>query len=173
MWHYSHSFFFNSGLWGCWHCGHPWPIVPPSGDSEDDCGEADGMYRLAGETEVLGENLPQRHFCPSKNPTWPDLGLNPGRRGGLVIVRKSECECECFLCSTKLVLAWTYDFKGKRIELTFNWLWIWYFYFFNLKNLRCYFHDFSYPIDCKRELFLWRNLNFFFKNSVPTLYRNQ
>jgi hypothetical protein len=25
--------------------------------------------RLAGETEVLGENLPQRHFCPSKNPT--------------------------------------------------------------------------------------------------------
>jgi hypothetical protein len=39
-------------------------------------------YRLAGETEVLGENLPQRHFCPSQNPTWPDPGLNPGRRGG-------------------------------------------------------------------------------------------
>jgi hypothetical protein len=38
--------------------------------------------RLAGETEVLWENLPQRHFCPSQNPTWPDPGLNPGRRGG-------------------------------------------------------------------------------------------
>jgi hypothetical protein len=38
--------------------------------------------RLAGQTEVLGENLPQRHFCPSQNPTWPDPGLNPGRRGG-------------------------------------------------------------------------------------------
>jgi hypothetical protein len=25
--------------------------------------------RLAGETEVLGENLPQRQFCPSQNPT--------------------------------------------------------------------------------------------------------
>jgi hypothetical protein len=25
--------------------------------------------RLAGETEVLGENLPQRHFYPSQNPT--------------------------------------------------------------------------------------------------------
>jgi hypothetical protein len=24
---------------------------------------------LAAETEVLGENLPQRHFCPSQNPT--------------------------------------------------------------------------------------------------------
>jgi hypothetical protein len=37
---------------------------------------------LAGETEVLGEILPQRHFCPSQNPTWPDPGLNQGRRGG-------------------------------------------------------------------------------------------
>jgi hypothetical protein len=25
--------------------------------------------RLAGETEVLGENMLQRHFCPSQNPT--------------------------------------------------------------------------------------------------------
>jgi hypothetical protein len=38
--------------------------------------------RLAGETEVLGENLPQRHFCPSQYPTLPDPGLNPGLRGG-------------------------------------------------------------------------------------------
>jgi hypothetical protein len=38
--------------------------------------------RLAGENEVLGENLPQRQFCPSQNPTWPDPGRNPGRRGG-------------------------------------------------------------------------------------------
>jgi hypothetical protein len=35
--------FYLFGLWGYWHCGHSWPIVPPSGDSEDDCGEADGM----------------------------------------------------------------------------------------------------------------------------------
>jgi hypothetical protein len=38
--------------------------------------------RLAGETEVLGENLPQRHICQSQHPTWPDRGLNPGRRVG-------------------------------------------------------------------------------------------
>jgi hypothetical protein len=37
---------------------------------------------LAGETEVLGENLPQRHFCPSQNSTLPDPGLNPGHGGG-------------------------------------------------------------------------------------------
>jgi hypothetical protein len=35
--------------------------VPASGDSEDDCGEQIEC-RLAGETEVLGENLPQRHL---------------------------------------------------------------------------------------------------------------
>jgi hypothetical protein len=34
--------------------------------------------RLAGETEVLGENLSQRHVCPSQTPTRPDSGLNPG-----------------------------------------------------------------------------------------------
>jgi hypothetical protein len=35
--------FFNSDLWGYWHCGHSWPIVPASRDSEDDCREADVM----------------------------------------------------------------------------------------------------------------------------------
>jgi hypothetical protein len=38
--------------------------------------------RLAAESEVLGENLPQRHFYPSQNATWPDPDLNLGRRGG-------------------------------------------------------------------------------------------
>jgi hypothetical protein len=35
--------FLLFGLWGYWHCSYSWPIVPASGDSEDDCGEADGM----------------------------------------------------------------------------------------------------------------------------------
>jgi hypothetical protein len=39
-------------------------------------------WRLTGETEVLWENLPQRHFCPSQNLKWLDPVLNPGRRGG-------------------------------------------------------------------------------------------
>jgi hypothetical protein len=38
-------------------------------------------WRLAGDTEVLGENLPQRHFV-QHNFHLPDPGSNPGRRGG-------------------------------------------------------------------------------------------
>jgi hypothetical protein len=40
-------------------------------------------WRWVGETEVLGENLPQRHFVLSTtNRTWLDPVLNLGRRGG-------------------------------------------------------------------------------------------
>jgi hypothetical protein len=38
-------------------------------------------WRLAEETEVFAENLPQRHFV-HHTPTWAGPGSNPGRRGG-------------------------------------------------------------------------------------------
>jgi hypothetical protein len=38
-------------------------------------------WRLAGETEVLGETFPSATLSTT-NPTWPDPRSNPGRRGG-------------------------------------------------------------------------------------------
>jgi hypothetical protein len=35
--------FFFFFLWDYRHCGHSWPIVPASGDKEDNYGEHDGM----------------------------------------------------------------------------------------------------------------------------------
>jgi hypothetical protein len=38
-------------------------------------------WRLAAETEILWENLPQRHFIHHKSHL-PDPGSNPDRHGG-------------------------------------------------------------------------------------------
>jgi hypothetical protein len=38
-------------------------------------------YELAGETEVLGANLPSATLSTT-NPIWLDPVSNPGRRGG-------------------------------------------------------------------------------------------
>jgi hypothetical protein len=54
------------------HCGHQWPIVPAPGDYND--GKL--VQWLAGETEVLWENLPQCRFVHHKSDML--AGREPG-----------------------------------------------------------------------------------------------
>jgi hypothetical protein len=44
-------------------------------------------WELAGETEVLGGNRPSATLSTT-NPTWPDLGSNPGSRGGKPVTNR-------------------------------------------------------------------------------------
>jgi hypothetical protein len=43
-------------------------------------------WELAGESEVIRENLPSANLSIT-NPTWPNLGFNPVRRGRHLLSR--------------------------------------------------------------------------------------
>jgi hypothetical protein len=55
-----------------------WPIVPAPGDCED--GEFGGMNGQ-GKPKYSEKTCPDATLFTT-NPTWPDPGLNPDRRGG-------------------------------------------------------------------------------------------
>jgi hypothetical protein len=40
------------------------------------------LFKPQGKPNFSEKTCPSATFCPSQNPTWPDPGLNPGRRGG-------------------------------------------------------------------------------------------
>jgi hypothetical protein len=78
--------------------------------------------RLTRETEVLlGEKLPQRHFCPSQNPTRLDPGLNPGRCG-----EKPATKNWFFFFNPGLWGYWHCDHSWSIVPASGDrWWWLW------------------------------------------------
>jgi hypothetical protein len=78
---YIYIFFFSFGLWGYWHCGHSWPIFPASGDSENDCGEADGMW-IGRENRSSRRKPAQAPLLSIKKSHMTRPGFESRPRGG-------------------------------------------------------------------------------------------
>jgi hypothetical protein len=72
-------------------------------------------WSLAGETEVLGENLHQRHFAHHKyHMTRP--GLEPGRRGGKPATNRMSYGCSHYFCNVFArceIRASSYNFRAS------------------------------------------------------------
>jgi hypothetical protein len=62
------NFFYNSGFEAIGTAATPGLLCQPRVIAKIIV-EKQLECKLAGETEVLGENLPQSNFCPSQNPT--------------------------------------------------------------------------------------------------------
>jgi hypothetical protein len=73
--------------------------------------------RLAGETDVLGENLLQSHFYPSHKPTWPDPGLNPGRRGGKPATNRLSYGAAFMFSNYSTDIGWYYIARNSVIYI--------------------------------------------------------
>jgi hypothetical protein len=78
------DFFLVFFGWGetesTWYFSHCWPIVPAPDDHS--C-----LWSSWWNEDWQGKPKYSEKTCPSAtlsatNPTWPDLGSNPGRRGG-------------------------------------------------------------------------------------------
>jgi hypothetical protein len=67
---------------------------------------------LAGGTEVLGENVPRRHFFHHHKSHLPDPGANPGRRGGKPATKNASA----MALPLNVTLAYWIDNCHKRLK---------------------------------------------------------
>jgi hypothetical protein len=74
-------------------------------------------WRLAEETELLGENLPQSHIVHHKSHL-PDAGSNPGRRGGKPATNHLSygAAIYVFTCDTSHLIGLQVGCSGSVVE---------------------------------------------------------
>jgi hypothetical protein len=101
--------------WDFWYCGHYWPNVPAPDDRWG------WLWRNWWNADWQGKPKYSDKTCPSAtlsttNPTWLDLGLNPGRGGKPAWAMARPNKVRCFKCSFALeVLS-----KGNTCRSTCN-----------------------------------------------------
>jgi hypothetical protein len=78
-------FFFSFSGWdkteSTWYVGHCWPIVPAPDDRWWWLWSSWWNEDWQGKPKYSEKTCPSISFSTT-NPTWPDLGSNPGRRDG-------------------------------------------------------------------------------------------
>jgi hypothetical protein len=84
-----------------WYVGHCWPIVPAPDDRW-------WLWNSWWNEDWQGKPKYSQKTCPSAtlsttNPTWPDLGSNPVRRGGKPATNRLSFGTACDLSSYGLV----------------------------------------------------------------------
>jgi hypothetical protein len=92
-----------------------------------DCGAVGGM-RIGMGNRSTREKLPQCHFV-HKNPTWPDVGLNPGLNGGKPATNRlsyGTSNCSIYFNHLEFFFSGAQDLASERFEsqdqsLSFFW----------------------------------------------------
>jgi hypothetical protein len=104
--HFQHlvTFFFSFSGWGetesTWYVGHCCPIVPAPDDRW-------WLWSSWWNEDWQGKQKYSEKSCPSAtlsttNPKWPDLGSNPGHRGGKPAINRLSYGTAILLLSIKL-----------------------------------------------------------------------
>jgi hypothetical protein len=99
-----------------------WPIVPAPGDCQD--GEFGGM-NWQGKPKYSEKTCPDATLSTT-NPTWPDPGLNPGRRDAKPATNRfsygaaiCKCKVSTKLCSLGVIILFCFgEILGKEIRVS-------------------------------------------------------
>jgi hypothetical protein len=115
---YYYYYYYWDETESIWYCGHYWPVVPTQDDrwwllwsnwwNEDWRGKPNYSQKTCSSATL-----------PTTNPTWPDLGSNPGLRVGKAATNRLSYGTAIRMVAKKFwTCAWRYK---KLVRPRFRW----------------------------------------------------